>query len=225
MTSAISEQKTLIFSEAKSPAAIPSKEKSSCFCFIKCLTTIFKACCFKRPTQAAAITLQRYYRGHVDRVIYNREKRHYLSYARFKQAIFYVDHRSERLKLPTADAGITAVYFLNDVVLKESGLVSSPLRFEKMKRARNVCEENGYTHLVIPTARVYKDCIIEKRLPIDPHYLFLKYIQFYTQHQDLFDQAAREFTGFLCQTTLFDLSNIYSFLPFKTLSEIGRAHV
>lgn len=224
-SSAVSEEKSLVLHKqnTKADVVVPSKkEKTSYCCFIECLRVIFQSCCCSKPKQgqaeiSAAITLQRHFRGRQARISSNQEKMHVINYALFALALPYIDTPAERRRVPTSNTGKTAVYFPMGlpVVLKESQALSR-LRFEEMRQARNLCRANGYKHLVIAKARVYKGFIVESRLPIEMVYSKVDQIRLYKKYHLLFNHAVREFMGLICQASLYDLNNILSYDPIET---------
>ena len=92
------------------------------------------------------------------------------------------------------------------IVLKQSGSPENRKRFNKMKQAREICDESNYPHLVIPTARIHGNFIIESRLPIMKDHNMKVQIGFYLDNVEKFTEAVEEFTGFLCQARLYDIT-------------------
>jgi len=147
-----------------------------------------------------------------------------LSNALFEQAKSSIDSVSTHYyDLPRASAGATRVYLPKElpIVLKHSGSPENIERFEKMQQARDLCNRNGYEKLIIPKARIYKDFIIESRLPIARHNT-KEQIGLYIENRKLFTKAIQEFTGFLCQSSLADI--IGGGDPYNTLftTRVGR---
>jgi len=155
----------------------------------------------------AATKIQSCWRGHVARKAVGQEKKHVLSYPIFEQAKHVVDTPSRMYELPRASDGNTPVFLSNElpVVFKMSGFPENQKRFEQMKQAREICQQHGYTGLVIPRARVYKECIIEDKLPIIEHGT-KEVIGFYIENQACFTKAIEEFTDFCCRANLFDIT-------------------
>jgi len=75
-----------------------------------------------------------------------------------------------------------------------------------MREGREICDESNYSHLVIPTARIHGDFIIESRLPIMKDHDTKVQIGFYLDHVEQLTEAVEEFTGFLCQGELYDIT-------------------
>ena len=116
-----------------------------------------------------------------------------------EKAKSYIDSPERLSALPRPLYGKSTVYFLDDLVLKQTE--DTYARFEKMGKAKLICQQNDYESLVIPQARVYEDFLIEKRLPIGfPR--IKEQIGLYLENLDRFTTAVQEFTGFLFQATL-----------------------
>lgn len=129
----------------------------------------------KRPAEkeqksAAAIDIQRIWRGYIARLRVEKIKRTCLlsDDTRLNQAKMYIDDPSKRRELPRASSGTTPVFLPKGLpfVLKWSGSPANQKRFCKMLKAHELCKKNNYQHLIIPRARVYADFIIESKLPI-----------------------------------------------------------
>lgn len=88
-----------------------------------------------------------------------------------------------------------------------------------MKQAREICEKNNYSHLVIPTARIHENFIIESRLPLLKHD-WKAQIGFYLDHIEELTKAVEEFTGFLCQASLGDITVEGKQSDYSTLSKV-----
>lgn len=124
----------------------------------------------------------------------------------FRNAIQYID-QGKYQQFPRASEGKTPVFFPPDlpVVLKKSGYQCES-RLEKMREAQEICDQNRYTHLVIPKARIHGNFLIEERLPVsDGERSTFKDLAFYLENRDKMTPAIRELTGFLCQATMTDL--------------------
>jgi len=89
---------------------------------------------------------------------------------------------------------------------------------EKMEQARRLCHVNGYSHLAIAQSSLYKEYILQSLLPIPPHNDKLQ-IGLYLEHREVFSDAIREFTGFLCQAKLEDLDNRFAHTNYNSLSK------
>jgi hypothetical protein len=134
-----------------------------------------------------------------------------------------IDDRKHLKRSPRATSGKTPVYLPKNlsVVLKHSGFSKSKARLEQMMQARAICEKNGYQCLVIPEADVYKDFIVEQRLPI-VSYSLKRQVGLYIEQSERFTCAVKELTGFLCQSSLFDIvggSDPYGMSP---STRVGR---
>lgn len=158
--------------------------------------------------QEAATKIQSVCRGHLARCAFRKEKRILLSDSLFERAKPFIDTPGGYEDLPRAGSGITRVYFPPDlpIVLKESGPFSCKRRLKKMKEAMEICHNSGYQHLVIPTARTHGKFIIESRLPIMKNNDTREQIGLYLENIEKFTKAVEEFTGFLCQGLLDDIT-------------------
>lgn len=133
------------------------------------------------------------------------KEKHILNTALFEPIKHYVSNSSCLTNLTRSAYGDTEVYLSKDVVLKKSQ-DKNWKRFLQMKNARDLCEKNDYKNLVIPKAKVYKNFIVEEKLPIAMKDHWEKeQIGFYTQNRDKFTAVVKEFTGFLYQSTLSDI--------------------
>jgi hypothetical protein len=130
-----------------------------------------------------------------------------LAPSHFEQAKEYIDDPVRLRGLPKAAAGKTDVYLPPElpVVLKKCGAPHNAKRLEQMRQAKEICLKNGYTQLIIPEAEIYKDFIIETRLPILDHHSKVC-IGFYLENCEKFEKTAEEFIGFLCQAELDDIT-------------------
>lgn len=131
--------------------------------------------------------------------------------------------KPEKIKnLPRAPYGSAKVYFIDKpfLVLKKSK--SHRNRIIKMQKARKICRENYYTHLIIPNACNRESFIVESRLPII-YQNTKEQIGCYIEHKELFTEAIEQFTKFLCQTQLEDIT-WGAMDPYQALSNspIGR---
>ncbi len=139
----------------------------------------------------------------------------------FKVAGKYIGKPKRMKALPRASSGNAKVYLIDKpfLVLKKSK--SHKSRIVKMERARKICRENHYTHLIIPDARISDPFIVERRLPII-YQNTKEQIGCYIEHKELFTEAIEQFTKFLCQTELEDIT--WGMEPYQELSNspIGR---
>lgn len=173
---------------------------------------------------SAATKIQSFWRGHLARIKVEKARKHVLSYALLEKAKPYVDVSSNRQDVPRASRGNTPVYLPKElpIVLKQSGSPENQKRFDQMRQGRDICEKNSYEHLVIPKARVYGNFIVESRLPITMHGT-KEQIGLYIENRERFTGAVQEFTGFLCQSSFYDITG-GSNDPYGTLSKtpVGR---
>lgn len=142
----------------------------------------------------------------------------------FQKAKPYIDDPILRKGVPLAISGKTPVYLPRElpIVLKQSGSPQNQERLKKMKEAREICEKNQYTHLVIPRARIYEDFIVEDRLPIEEHEI-KEVIELYLENKEAFTDSIQEFVHFLFQCDLYDIAgNTQN--PYNVLSKapLGR---
>jgi uncharacterized protein DUF648/IQ calmodulin-binding motif-containing protein len=176
----------------------------------------------KKP--GAATDIQRIWRGYYARVKVSKMRRHILSYALFEKGKPYIDAPSTLKDLPGIIHGKTSVYFPKNlpIVLKWTGSPQNQERFDKMRQARDICEQSCYQDLVIPKARLYQTFIIENKLPLEMKGT-KRQMGLYFEHREKFTKAVREFTGFLCQCTLSDITG-GNHDPYGIFSEspIGR---
>ncbi len=179
----------------------------------------------KEEKSKAAIKIQSVYRGHLARVEVEKVREHILSYDLFQKAKPYVNNPSNLQGVPRAANGKTRVYLPKElpIALKMSGFPGNQMRFDKMRQARDICKKSGYKHLVIPKARVYGNFIVESRLPIATHRT-KEHIGFYIENREQFTNAVEEFTGFLCQSSFYDITGGDHRDPYVTLSKtpLGR---
>ncbi|MBX9744950.1 MAG: hypothetical protein K2X08_07060 [Chlamydiales bacterium] len=157
----------------------------------------------RQEKQAAVTTIQNAYRTYK---VQNSSNERILSFAVFKAATSFLDP-SEIKKLPRANSGRTFVAFVPclPVVLKQAG-DKSKQRLEQMAKAKEICNINHFSHLVIPEARISGDFLIESRLPLSEEPEQKTQIGLYLENRACFTQAAIELTSFLCQVSLGDLS-------------------
>lgn len=157
----------------------------------------------KNLKNQSALKIQKIWRGDFSRSIM-----HLLKYEHLDKAKFYIDTPAKLQDLPRASSGKTPVYLPKElpIVLKQSGYPQNRERFIKMKQGHTICKRSGYKHLIIPQARLYKNFIVESRLPIMMHGT-KEQMGLYVEHRDLFTEPVKEFTGFLCQSLFSDLTS------------------
>jgi hypothetical protein len=111
---------------------------------------------------------------------------------------------------PQASGGKTAVYLppeMPEVVFKASGRRAAIDRLYQMKAMQSVLDEQKCTHLVVPKANLYRNFLVEDRLPIKPddyHNMAL-----YLSQPKLFDEAVRELTRVFSKVTIYDLTKAH----------------
>ncbi len=134
----------------------------------------------------------------------------------FVKGIKYIDQPEKLKNLPRAQNGKTKVYLPKElpIVLKHSGSPHNKYRLEQMKQAWSICVKSGYSHLVIPNARIHGQFIIERKLPFS--FTGTKeQIGLYIENKDSFTAAVKEFMGFFCQANLSDIlheNDVYTHL-------------
>lgn len=137
----------------------------------------------------------------------------------------YIDQESLSTKLSKMPHGTTPVYSSQGlkVVLKKSGKLSAA-RLKQMEYVRQFCTKNSYTHLIVPKGIEYKEHIIEDKLNVNPNTEYQ--ICLYAKHIEKFDEAVKEFTGFLCTQGLSDLvaatSEVFWMFEKGQLPMLGR---
>ena len=156
----------------------------------------------------AAIVIQKCLRGH-------QARKAFLSSSLYPQYSVQCESTSKRCpnSIPLAAGGNTKVYLPEEtpeVVLKESGRMPAIKRFQEMQFVRTLLAKLGCSHLVIPKAALYKEFLVEERLPIETdcfHNMWL-----YLSQPEAFDDAVREITKVFSHISLPDLliSNIDS---------------
>ncbi len=146
----------------------------------------------------------------------------FLSDDLFEKAKLLLDH-SNLEDLPRASAGKTPVYLPKTlpIVLKHSdrgGPGQGKRRLEEMELARKICEQNNYNRLTIPKGCLYKEFLIETRVPLEKHD-FKAQVGLYIENRDKFTNAVKEFTGFLFQSSLSDITDTRTY---STRTYLGR---
>lgn len=110
-----------------------------------------------------------------------------------------------------APAGVTPVYFHSrcSLVLKNCPGTTAKDRRRQMLDAQKLCDRKGFDCLVIPKAKVYKNWLIETRLPITPkkslQEMYLDQLVLYSSDPHLFDEAVSQFGHFCCHSYFTDL--------------------
>ena len=117
------------------------------------------------------------------------------------------------------------VYFPDNlpIVFKHKRAYELNQRFANIHKAKELCKAQGYKHLAVPGAYIYKDFLVEKRLPIEPKIDIREQMIFYAQHRDQLTEAVREFTALGVHASWSDLAG-NSKHPFEELSKapLGR---
>ena len=160
---------------------------------ISSIVPLFEDLGLESPEEAAASSIQRVWKRHTD--TYFTQGKHYID-----------DLGSLYSSLPRALNGRTTVFLPKEppIVLKQSGAPQNKRRLDQMIAAQAICSASGYTHLSIPRATLYRNFIIESRLPLT-HFNQYGPMAYYAEHQALFTEAVQELTGFLFQADLNDL--------------------
>lgn len=171
----------------------------------------------------AAILLQSVWRGRAVRAQAKESHGCLLSYALFNRAKAYIDVPSSLSALPKASFGRTPVYIPKylPIVIKKSGDPDNQERFKKIQEAKFLCDTAGFENLVIPRARIYKNFLVESKLPItqgDPKL----WTGFYIENLKQFDQAIVEFTNFLYLGSLYDITDLRHDYVDLVDVEVGR---
>lgn len=120
----------------------------------------------------------------------------------------------ETTKTETDTSGKTPVKLpeTGSVIIKYTQPGVAVERFQKMRQARRLCSKHGYKNLSIPKARIHqekpnKEILIEGRLPIDVYATTKTQIGLYSTHPEAFNQAVKDFVGFLFHANLDDISD------------------
>lgn len=147
----------------------------------------------------AIIKLQCLWRGY-------RVRRNFLSRNLYLLAKKEIDQCPNITAFPKAASGITHVYLSPTlpVVFKALGMQRNTNRFFTMWEAKDICIRSGYKHLLIPASHPYKEYNIEDKLPVHD-VKQREQTALYDENHRKFTQAAREFTGFLCQGIFEDI--------------------
>jgi len=87
-----------------------------------------------------------------------------------------------------------------------------------MEEAQTLCAANQYQYLFIPKARVCGEFLLEERLPITA-IGYKQQLGEYLSHLDDYTDAIKEFAGFLCQSTLTDITGNTKD-PYNSLSRV-----
>jgi len=160
--------------------------------------------------------------------IFSRVKRHFLSVPLFEEAKLHIDRLEKTkssnnpYKLPQANDGKTQVFLPPQLplVLKRSGKLASKKRARQTRVVLDLCEGNCLHHLVIPRQRVYKEFVLETRLPIAKNCLQGQ-MEIYLENRDLFGAAAKEFTQLLFLSEMSDVLD-EGHHPLTIFGPIGR---
>lgn len=145
----------------------------------------------------AAILIQKHVRGYLAR----KERDQFLIDKVYKMALKGI------LEKPMFrhKEGKTPVYFPEEypqIILKQAG-DNCDHRFRQMVRAKRLCQQMGYTHLVIPKARVVKDWMVEERLLLNTHPF--EQAKAYLDNREACAQAIVEFSHFVFERGLTDM--------------------
>lgn len=112
-----------------------------------------------------------------------KSKRSFLDDSLLESAKPFIENPSLRKDLPQPPYGTTTVYLPKEfpIVLKQGSPETRSIRLNQIIDARNLCDQNNYQCLTIPTAQVYKDFIVESRLPIEVHHSYKDHIALYVK--------------------------------------------
>jgi hypothetical protein len=158
-------------------------------------------CSKSEENNAAAITIQKYFRGYLGRKatlplnLYTRYK------AECKKVM-----GPESKSIPRAKGGKTRVYLpqnMPDVVLKYSRRAEAKIRFKKMQIVRSILRSQNSQHLIIPKANLCGEFLVEQRLPINVD--IYHNMGLYLSHPKHFNDAVRELTRLFSKVYLSDL--------------------
>lgn len=149
--------------------------------------------------EEAAKRVQSFCRGFLARARVKKQKR-VLSRRLFRKAVQMVDNQ-QYLNAPRATHGKTPVYITKELVFKETGSPLDEIRLSLINQAYGLCSQGRYNTLVVPEAIVYKELLIERRLPIHSTGFFDQ-VELYVQNKERFALAARQLTQFLMKVSL-----------------------
>jgi len=185
---------------------------------------------------AAAITIQTQCRGYLERRLAEKLKavveiqtfwrchlaqrqveERLLPRALFKKAVKFADQLSS---LSKAGHGNTPVYYLPGipVVIKQCGSSKTVEQLAEMNLAREICKEKGFTHIVVPLARIDRDLLFVERI----FYSSRTKVQvgFYMKNSSHLTLAVKEFASLYFSTTIPDLVDLQSsHNPYKSLCD------
>lgn len=158
----------------------------------------------QKPTaeEAAATVFQKFLRGQKAREPVLPK---HLTYDDYSKQVERAE-ATQGKDIPQASDGDTTVYLpkeMPEVVLKKSGRKEGVERFHQMQDVRKILNEMDCTHLEIPRANLYKDYLVETRLPINTSVLYN--MRIYLSDPGKFDDAVREMTRLFSKVTLTDL--------------------
>jgi hypothetical protein len=138
---------------------------------------------------------------------------------------------------PQAEGGKIAVYLPKDlptVVLKEIGRDNAVKRFCKIETIRKGIREKGLTQLIVPKVRLYKEFLVEERLPvrIDPAYN----AGLYLRNKELFNEPVLQMTRLFAKFYIGRLVNLdvtgsivecirYDNIPFLLREKEGKQSI
>ncbi len=160
----------------------------------------------------AATKIQKVWRGHQGRLQAARLVRSNLHERLTEIGKPFITNPEVMETMNRAKTGKTRVYYPKDlpIIIKASGQSKGLERLKRMLYAEGLCKNNHYRRLLIPSAKICGEFLIESRLPIQDHDYPLQ-VGLYIENRDRFTRAAKEFTGFLCQSRLRDLDwELYS---------------
>ena len=167
---------------------------------------------FKEYHQAremrSATTIQKHFRGWLGRQRAAQVSGETLAYPLFERAKKLLVDQTTLEAQPEAEMGKTTVYLPTDcpVAIKLSGGQAARTRLVKKSQAKEILNQIGGKHLVIPKARVHGEFIIEERLLIS-QWTITEQACFYLDHQEdpELENVIKEFTRFLVHSDMTDL--------------------
>lgn len=78
-------------------------------------------------------------------------------------------------------------------------------RVEKQEQAFTICQMNHLNNLAVPRGKIQGNFIIEERVGSGEHKVDHQALTFYSENLTRFDSAVKEFTTFLCKSSLGDI--------------------